>query len=380
MPRRKIPIEQLFKNDTVTIEWLKSQNDTTLKTYKYAFKLFQEFTGKTGSELLELRKKSSNGEIKRLILDFRNWLINKKGKSENSAKTCVMAVLGFFSFYELPVRFTRGESDRIKRVRRKNQDYWFSIEDLRKMASVGNLKEKYVLVVGKSLGLRASDFIKLTYGDFRKLDLTQEPPIFLGEIATTKEGISAFPFLDSDAVEVVKLVLEANKDKKDSERILSIRKKELSVILRRLAKKAGIQTGNAKIRFHCLRKFLINQLSRYMSESKWKQIVGKKIEESAYVSPNTLREDFKRAMKSIVFQNHEKVAQIARLQEMVAKLVAENEELKKIIARLQQAQEDTSKRLTQAFTRIETLEKKFLNLKAEKQQPTQPTDQHEQQP
>ena len=380
MPRRKIPIEQLFKNDTVTIEWLKSQNDTTLKTYKYAFKLFQEFTGKTGSELLELRKKSSNGEIKRLILDFRNWLINKKGKSENSAKTCVMAVLGFFSFYELPVRFTRGESDRIKRVRRKTQDYWFSIEDLRKMASVGNLKEKYVLVVGKSLGLRASDFIRLTYGDFRKLDLNQEPPIFLGEISTTKEGISAFPFLDSDAVETIKLLLESNKDKADSERVLKIRKKELSVILRRLAKKAGIQSGNAKIRFHCLRKFLINQLSRYMSESKWKQVVGKKIEESAYVSPNTLREDFKRAMKSIVFQNHEKVAQIARLQEMVAKLVAENEELKKIIARLQQAQEDTSKRLTQAFTRIETLEKKFLNLKAEKQQPTQPTDQHEQQP
>jgi len=162
---------------------------------------------------------------------------------------------------------------------------------------------------------------------------------------------------------------------KDSERVLKIRKKELSVILRRLAKKAGIETGNAKIRFHCLRKFLINQLSRYMSESKWKQIVGKKIEESAYVSPNTLREDFKRAMKSIVFQNHEKVQQISRLQEMVAKLVAENEELKKIIARLQQAQEDTSKRITQAFTRIETLEKKFLSLKAEKQpQPTTTTE------
>ena len=379
MPRKSRPLEEEFK-DSKTIEWLKSQNKTTLKTYKYAWKLFLEFTKKNGSELLELRKNSTNGEIKKLILDFRNWLINEKGKSENSAKTCIMAVLGFFSFYELPVRFTRGESDRIKRVRRKTQDYWFSIEDLRKMASVGNLKEKYVLVVGKSLGLRASDFIRLTYGDFRKLDLNQEPPIFLGEISTTKEGISAFPFLDSDAVEIIKLLLESNKDKADSERVLKIRKKELSVILRRLAKKAGIQSGNAKIRFHCLRKFLINQLSRYMSESKWKQVVGKKIEENAYVSPNTLREDFKRAMKSIVFENHEKVAQIARLQEMVAKLVAENQELKEIIAKLQQAQEDTSKRVMQAFTRIETLEKKFLSLKAEKQQPTQPTDQHEQQP
>ena len=397
MPRRKIPIEQLFKNDTVTIEWLKSQNKTTLKTYRYAWKQFLEFTGKNGSELLELRKTSSNGEIKRLILDFRNWLISKKGKSENSAKTCVMAVLGFFSFYELPVRFTRGESDRIKRVRRKSQDYWFSIEDLRKMASVGNLKEKYVLVVGKSLGLRASDFIRLTYGDFRKLDLNQEPPIPLGEISTVKEGIKAYPMLDSDAVEVIKLILKQQKtitkevkDKngeikkiklkipyKDSERILNVRKKELSVILRRLAERANIQTGNTKIRFHCLRKFLINQLSRYMSETKWKLIIGKKVPENAYVSPDTLREDFKRAMKSIVFQNHEKVAQIARLQEMVAKLVAENQELKKIIARLQQAQNDTAKRINTAFEHIEKLNKAILSLKAEKQpQPTtEPTDQ-----
>ena len=114
-----------------------------------------------------------------------------------------------------------------------------------------------------------------------------------------------------------------------------------------------------------------------MSETKWKLIIGKKVPENAYVSPDTLREDFKRAMKSIVFQNHEKVAQIARLQEMVAKLVAENQELKKIIARLQQAQNDTAKRINTAFEHIEKLNKAILSLKAEKQpQPTtEPTEQ-----
>jgi len=115
-----------------------------------------------------------------------------------------------------------------------------------------------------------------------------------------------------------------------------------------------------------------------MSESKWKQVVGKKIEKSAYVSPNTLREDFKRAMKSIVFENHEKVAQIARLQEMVAKLVAENQELKEIIAKLQQAQNDTAKRINTAFKRIETLQKALLSLKQRTNQ--QPTTTTEQQP
>jgi len=38
-----------------------------------------------------------------------------------------------------------------------------------------------------------------------------------------------------------------------------------------------------------------------MSESKWKQIVGKKTSESAYVSPDSLREDYERAMSKTVF-------------------------------------------------------------------------------
>ena len=38
-----------------------------------------------------------------------------------------------------------------------------------------------------------------------------------------------------------------------------------------------------------------------MSESKWKQIVGKTISESAYVSPDSLREDYKRVMVETTF-------------------------------------------------------------------------------
>ena len=38
-----------------------------------------------------------------------------------------------------------------------------------------------------------------------------------------------------------------------------------------------------------------------MSESKWKQIVGKLIDEKAYVSADSLREDYKRAMPETTF-------------------------------------------------------------------------------
>ena len=71
---------------------------------------------------------------------------------------------------------------------------------------------------------------------------------------------------------------------------------ELSRIIRRVAIRAGIKFGAKRIRFHCLRKYLTDRLSSYMSESKWKQVVGKSVDEKAYVSPDEMRKDYARAM------------------------------------------------------------------------------------
>ena len=76
---------------------------------------------------------------------------------------------------------------------------------------------------------------------------------------------------------------------------------QLTYVLKRVAKRAGIEHGNKVVRFHCLRKFLIDHISSHMSTEKWKQIVGKKISEGAYVSPDTLREDYQRAMDETCF-------------------------------------------------------------------------------
>ena len=63
-----------------------------------------------------------------------------------------------------------------------------------------------------------------------------------------------------------------------------MRDEELSTILQSLGNKAKIQNGPQRIRFHCLRKYLSDRLSSVMSESKWKQIEGKKINEGAYIN------------------------------------------------------------------------------------------------
>jgi hypothetical protein len=50
-----------------------------------------------------------------------------------------------------------------------------------------------------------------------------------------------------------------------------------------------------------------------MSESKWKQILGKQIDEKAYISTDSLREDYARAMTETCFQKESSAEEVAVL-------------------------------------------------------------------
>lgn len=273
------------------------------------------------------------------MLAYRKHILSK-GKSENYAVGSIMTIRGFYSYYRMPLMFRKQESRKLGEKNRTTTDYLFDKDDLAKMALVGNLKERYVLLVGKSIGLRASDFLSLTYGTLRSLKLDSEAPIALGEIATKKERIKAYPFLDSGAIPIVKAWLESHKDAKDSDRILDDTEGNLSVILQTLAKKAGMEVINGavhgkRIRFHCLRKYLIDRISAYASESQWKQIVGKAIEEGAYVSQDQLKGVFQRAMKDLLINGNGKTTKLIELENALISLEQENKNLKTRIEVLQ---------------------------------------------
>lgn len=293
-----------MEKDKATEEWLNSLKKNTGWTYKTYWKYFLEFTGLTGDQILAKRKADKEYTLEKQTLAFRAWIIKNKGLSEYTARSATNAVRGFFSYYRCPLKFRRTESARLSEARRQSEDYRFSVNDLKKMFEIANLKERYVIVAGKSFGLRAGDFLALTRGDLEPY-IERSPPISIGKYSTQKESVSAFPFIDTDAKPIIKLMLENMERQgktKPNYRILKFKNIiELSRILQRITKKAGIKIGNKRVRFHCLRKFLIDHLSSYMSESKWKQIVGKKISEGAYVSPDTLRADYSRAMVETTF-------------------------------------------------------------------------------
>jgi integrase len=280
-------------------KWLNSLSASSRRVYERNWEYFKEFTGLTTDEILEAKQKEENGKWKAKLLQFRTWLLEDKGLSQNSAKTATGVVRGFFAFYETPIILTRGEKMRLAKAGRSTKDYKFTRKDIAKMALVSDLEEQYILLFGKSVGLRANDFLKFTYGDFRAADLDSEVPIYLGEFNTGKKGIPAHCFIDSDSLPIIKAVLGANKTKKDSDLVVTVRAEELSVILQRMTDKADIKTGDARVRFHCLRKWLITRLSASMAESQWKQIVGKTISEDAYVSSELLRKAYKDSLKDL---------------------------------------------------------------------------------
>lgn len=289
--------------------FLNHQKKSTRNTYTTIFRRVKEFTSESGKEILADPKL-----WKRKIFELHQWLI-ERGYSECYAQSATGMIRGFFAFNDIPLMFSHADSKRLAERNRSTEDYQFDCDDMAKMAMVGNLRERYVLLVGKSIGLRAGDFVNLTYGKFRGLKLDRDAPIFVGETVTLKEHVKAFPFLDSDAVPIIRAILDANVDKPNNEFILMtqskknhnnfqrMRDEELSIILQSLARKAKIQNGSKRVRFHCLRKYLCDRISAVMSESKWKQIIGKKINEGAYVSPQELREAFLRAMPTTTVTN-----------------------------------------------------------------------------
>jgi hypothetical protein len=289
--------------DEASTKFLTSQNHQTQLTYKSIFKLAQRYFNMTGQEMLDSKKTDKTYEWEKRVVDLKAWVKtqrNNKGElySDSAASTAVNCIRSFFDYYRLPLVFNQHESRKIGgKNKRKTQDYMLTNADLPKMIYFADLEKKYVVSMGKSVGLRINDFLGFTYGTFRSLNLNDPAPVFMGEILTGKERVPAYPFIDADALPIVKTVLEANRDKSNDERVITVKDEAVNAMLQDLAVKSGIQLGGKHLRFHCFRKYLIDRLSACMSESKWKQIVGKAVSEDAYVSSFELRNCYIKTME-----------------------------------------------------------------------------------
>ena len=109
---------------SLSAEWLSSIiSDSTKRRYSRDLKLFKEFLGKTDKELIELRRTEGKRFVTRVILFYEH--LKAKGLSQNSARTAVVSLQSYFSYFDLPIKVSKKLPDLSMRI----ESYRPSLED-----------------------------------------------------------------------------------------------------------------------------------------------------------------------------------------------------------------------------------------------------------
>jgi hypothetical protein len=193
-----------------------------------------------------------------------------------------------FRFYEMPVTIPSG-SDVSKTVP-STKDFVPTSEQYREMFKVASdLRSKLIISLGKDLGWRIGDFVKIRKEQLPNLE--QESPLSF-ELITEKEDVIAKSFIGAETVEMLKeYLLTLPKDNPylfPSNKEHFIDPDTINRTLSGLAEKSSVHIPKGKrLRFHCFRKrFLSTCANLSIDVNIAKILVGKDVEASmlAYLS------------------------------------------------------------------------------------------------
>jgi integrase len=269
-------------------------NPKTRKLYRHGLKRFCEWYGKTAEQILELRKDDLTQQRGENLIEYRNRASRFEKEIEkfhsylltrgsiNTARAQTLGIRQLFRYYEMPIRFRNGS--KIGKTVKTTKNFPLTIEYVRKMFEVADLRERVILSMATDLGLRIGDFIELKKSDLPPLD--QEPPISF-ETMTTKEGVLAYGFLSQETVDLLKVYLPTLEHKKNNPYLFptngkkSISDEWLNKLLQRLAEKAKINLNDKCLSFHCFRKmFLSTAIDSGIGLTAGKKLCGKAIAQS----------------------------------------------------------------------------------------------------
>jgi integrase len=315
-------------------------NPNTKKEYRHGLNKFCSWYGKSAKEILELRKDDLTQRAGENLIEYRNraarfekeiekfhsYLIGQK-RSINTARTQTLGIRQLFRFYEMPIRIRSGS--RVSQTVKTTKNFPITIEHVRAMFTVADLRERVVLSMATDLGLRIGDFIKIRKTDLP--DLNQQAPMPL-DLMTDKEKVIAHGFLSQETVELLKAYLPTL-DRKNGNPYLfpsngesHISDEWLNRLLQRLSEKAQIRLNGKSLTFHCFRKmFLSASIDSGIGLTAGKKLCGKSIGESddTYLTTVNLREKFIQLKKFLTIEETAKLEDsevIEGLKDTVAKL------------------------------------------------------------
>lgn len=335
-----------------------SKAKNTAKSYRNALRHFAkwykgEYSTEVLSEILEERKTSLEGKtpkekrrFERLIEKWHRHQTNS-GASVNSARSRYVAVVQFFNYFDLDLKVSIIPSE-VKKSVISERDYRLTVEELRQMYEVADLRGRAILLMAKDLGLRLSDFRMIKVEQLPNLDA--KPPIAFN-IETRKEHVWTKGFLSAETIKVLKTYLATLKKRKRPSPYLwpsngqhPLDEDSFGVWLKKLAEKAGIKTGNQRLTFHCFRRLLMRAaIETGVGLTAAKLMVGKAVAKSdeTYIAKAKLRDAFiklskylnatgveeaKKPLQDMIVQQEKEISSLRNRMDIVVKQLKEFEE------------------------------------------------------
>jgi len=304
----------------------------TRKGYLRSFELFEEFTGRTISETVKIRRENltkvlqrGGRQLERETERFYNWIIEAKQLKPNTAYNCVVALKSLMSFYGMSLKLRRGTCPRIPTM---PNDWISSIDQLRLMFQIGNLREKTIISMAKDIPLRIGDFLSIKRKDVEPLlgnETTDDPVdsrLLSFTIQTKKTKTPMTCFISEETLGLLKIYCRTLCDDnpflwqgKDLKRL---NEDSVNLSLKNLVKKAGIETHGLNVRFHMFRKLFVSVgASLGLNTDILKALTGKRIKSDMqpYYQGVNLHEQWKKVNDHLRLSVTRTNGRISNLQE-----------------------------------------------------------------
>jgi integrase len=298
----------------------------------------------TAEEAIDLGwKEQRDRGTERRILNYYKHLNDEREAGVEGAKTevaafdCINAIRSFYKYYGLEIKFRRNEIEEPAPV---YTDHRFTLSEIAGMVHAApGLRNKSIILFGSSTGLREGDIAKCPRRRIEDL-LNGEAPVCIGPINTEKKRVPAHPFLHKTAIKYLKEYLAERTDDLDllfpTDEGNPCDGHYLNGMVKTAFEKAGLKAPEGeRVRFHCLRKFVISRMQDAGLETNvWKTIIGKKTKEAPYTTEQ-LRQHFVKVQDRLdpeaITDNHAKLEDVTG---QLDKLERENARLNAKIAEL----------------------------------------------
>ena len=336
--------------------------DSTKQAYKIQIKKYEDFTGYSIDQLINIADEDEKNNIRWKNTKTREFLVNYRKQlyeeySINSAKLYFSRILTFYRHYEI-------EIPKLPYISTKNSRHYSSItfnhlpdrDVLQQALNIAPQKLKPLILFLSSSGVSRIDACNITIQDY--LSATKEyhnstniydaisemhnkdviPTFFLIRQKTKQDY---FTFCSHEAVESINTYLLTREDKlNDESKLFNINYGHIGKSFIYINNKLGLGTVGPynRIRAHMLRKYHASRLAEAgLSTDKINLLQGRKVQGIAHesyirVKPTTLKEEYIKALPYLVVSDVNKFkTKLEQTREELTSVKKENHELKNTI-------------------------------------------------